>query len=209
MPSGLKKLLESQLGGHVRIHMDSRESRPIRVAHSPKAQRKRRSSPSNVLYIAAELKVYTSSCGMISRSGIHDCHPAGMVVLLQSASGKDFCVELNASSSERAVSRVSTGATARDLRRATLSARRRLPKRKSRSELRILRVNAMHLSTIWLHHPKNGGADIFVPYTATFAGLKVGRIYKLPQFESLIKKCAVDVILRWYWRYERGLVQPA
>lgn len=203
MRSGLKKLLESQLRGHLRIHMDSGESRSIRVMHSPKAPKKSSSSPSNVLYVAAELQVYASSCGTVSRSGIHDCQPAGMVVLLQSASGQDFCVELNTLSRKRAVTRVSTGATARDLQRAVLRARKGLFNGKFRSELRVLRVKAMHLSTIWLHRPKDSGADIFVPYSPTFAGLKPGRIYKLPRFESLIRKCAVDAILRWYWRHEK------
>lgn len=208
MRSGVKKLLESQLGRHLRIHMDSSESSSIRVMHSPKASKKSTSSPSNVLHIAAELQVYTSSCGKVCRSGIHDCKPAGMVVLLQSASGKDFCAELNALSRKHGVTRVSTGATARDLRRAVLRARKALPNVKSPSELRILRVNAMHLSAIWLHRPKDNGADIFVPYTPSFAGLKSGRTYNLSRFESLVKKCAVGLILRWYWQYERGLVQP-
>src|SRR5690242_10342186 len=160
MPSVLKKLLESQLGPHVRIHMDSGEARPIRVTHpthSRKAPKKSRSSPSNSLYMVAELQVYTCSCGAISRSGIHDCKPAGMVVLLESGSGQDFLVELNGSPRKRGVTRVSTGATARDLRKAIFRARNVSRNAKSRSELRIFRVNAMHFSAAWLHHHKKNG----------------------------------------------------
>lgn len=208
MPSVLKKLLETQLGPHVRIQMDSGESRPIRVTratHSRKAAKKSRSSPSNSLYIVSELKVYTSSCGAISRSGIHGCNPAGMVVLLESGSGQDFLVELNGSPRKRGVTRVSSGATARDLRKAIFRARNVSRNTKSRSDLRVFRVNAMHFSAAWLHHRKKNGADIFVPYTPNFAGFRPGRIYRLPRFESLIKKCALGMILRWYWRYEKAL----
>lgn len=209
MRSGLRKLLESQLGGHLRVHMDSRETSPVRVTHSQKAPKKSRSSLSNVFYATAELQVYTISCGAASRGGIRDYRSAGTVVLLQSASGQDFCVELSTSSKKVAVTRVSTGATARDLRRAVLRASTALPHRKFRRELRILRLNAMHLSTIWLHRPKDSNADIFVPYTPAFAGLKLGRTYNLQRFESLLKKCASEMILRWYWRHENELAQTA
>jgi hypothetical protein len=66
----------------------------------------------------------------------------------------------------------------------------------------------MHLSVVWVHHPKRGGADTFIPYTPNFAGLRLGRPYNLPRMERLLKEQATQMILRWYEGYEKTITQP-
>jgi len=65
----------------------------------------------------------------------------------------------------------------------------------------------MHVSAVWVHHPKRHGTDVFVPYTPNFAGLRLGQTYKLHRIELLLKKHATQMILRWYERYEKSLTQ--
>lgn len=206
MPSALKRLLESQLGHHVRIHMDSRDLSPIQVPDSPSARKKRSSTASHTLHIVAKLPLYTISCGSVVRKGIQASKPAGMIVLLKSTLGYTFHVELVGSSSDLAITRVSTGGTAKDLQKAILRGRKSPSRTRPRLEQRVFRVPAMHLSAIWGHHPKNKDADVFIPYTPNFAGLTVGRTYSAHRFVPLLKKQATHSILRWYDRYERGLI---
>jgi hypothetical protein len=207
MTTGLKKLLESQLGSHFRVHANQRELRPVRIAHSLKTSPKSSSRALNVTHMVTKLELYTTSCGAILRNGIRDFKPAGMIVLLQSASGQAFHVELNASDKELAITRVSAGGTAKNVQKAILRVGKALATRKSKSELRVFRVTAMHLSAIWGHHSKDDSADVFVPYTPNFAGLTLGRSYKPQRFASILKKHATHMILRWYGRYENGFIQ--
>ena len=65
----------------------------------------------------------------------------------------------------------------------------------------------MHLSAVWLRRSNKHLADVFVPYTPNFAGMRLGRTCKRHRTESLLKKHALQMILRWYERYERGLNQ--
>jgi hypothetical protein len=208
MPTILQKLLQEQLGGHARLHLDTPDLPPIRVLHSVKKQGKKSARPSHVFDIVAKLEVHSGTCGMVARMGIGDLKPAGTILLVRSSSGLPFHVELGGFGNHRAVTRVSSGGTAKDLEKAIRRARAMPEDRGKRSDLRVLRVPAMHLSAVWVHHPKRPGADTFIPYTTNFAGLGIGRTHSLKRTERLLKQHATQMILRWYEGYEKTIKQP-
>jgi len=204
----LEKLLKAQLGGYARVHLDAGDLPHIRVVDSAQTRRKNISKASNVFLIEEKLPVYTGSCGTMARGGIRDLKQAGMILLLRSSSGLAFHVEMGGPGKQLAVTRVSTGAIAKDLGKAIQRTGKRFTTRSRGLELRVFRVAGMHVSAVWVHHPKKQDADAFVPYTPNFAGLRLGQTYKLHRIESLLKKHATHMILRWYDRYEKSLTQP-
>jgi hypothetical protein len=204
----LEKLLKAQLGGHIRVHLDGGELTQIHVVDSAKSRGKGIPKASNVFLIVEKLPVYAGSCGIIVRSGIRDLKQTGMILLVRSSSGLVLHVELGELDKQLAVTRVSTGAIAKDLERAIQGTSKRSTTRGRNSELRIFRLAGMHVSAVWVHHPKRHSADVFVPYTPNFARLRLGQIYKLHRIEALLKKHAVHMILRWYDRYEKSLARP-
>jgi hypothetical protein len=203
----MEKLLKAQLVGHVKVHLDAGDLPQIRVVDSVQTRVKNISKASNVFVIVEKLPVYAGSCGTMARVGIRDLKQAGIILLVRSSSGLAFHVELVGSGKQLAVTRVSTGVIARDLEKAVQCTSRRSGRRGGDSELRIFRVAGMHLSAVWVHHPKKQDADVFVPYTPNFVSLRLGRNYKLHRVESLLKKHATNMILRWYDRYEKSLPQ--
>jgi hypothetical protein len=204
----LEKLLTTQLVGHVEVHLNSIELPQIRVVDSVQAQGKSISRASNVFLIVEKLAIYVGSCGTMARGGIRDLNQAGMILLVRYSSGLALHVELSGHGKQLAVTRVSTGAIAKDLEKAIQQTRKRFATGGRGLELRVLRVAGMHLSTVWVHHPKKHSADVFIPYTPNFAGLSLGRTYKLHRIESLLKRHATHMILRWYDRYEKSFTQP-
>jgi hypothetical protein len=206
--SALEKLLKAQLGDYVRTHVAASERPHIRVVDSPHAPRRKLSKESNVFFIVEKLPIYAGSCGTMVRGGIRDVKQAGMILLVRSSSGLSLHVELRGLGRQLAVVRVSTGAIATDLEKAIQSTSKRHTRRSTGAELRVFRIAGMHVSAVWAHRPKKRGTDVFVPYTLNFAGLRLGRTYKLHRIESLMKKHATNMILRWYDRYEKSVTQP-
>ena len=125
---------------------------------------------------------------------------------MRSLAGEPFHVELAGSGKQMAVTRVSSGGTAQDLKKALDRAGSQAWGKSE--ELRVLRVPAMHLSAVWLHHSNRLGADMFIPYTDNFVGLRVGRAYTQPRIERALKQYATHMILRWYEGYEKTITQP-
>jgi hypothetical protein len=204
----LEKLLKAQLGGHARVHLGAADLPNIRFVDSAQIRGKKALKASNVFSIVEQLPVYAGSCGTMARGGIRDLKQAGMILLVRASSGLAFHVELGGTDEQLAVTRVSTGAIAKDLERAIQRTGKQLTARSRGSALRVFRVAGMHVSAVWVHRPKKPGADVFVPYTPNFAGLRLGQAYKLHRIESLLKKHATHMILRWYDRYEKSLTQP-
>jgi hypothetical protein len=208
MPNVLEKLLKAQLGEHARVHLGARDLPLIRVVSSPRTRGRNVAKAPDTFSIVEKLLVYTGSCGTIARGGFHDLKHSGVILLVRSGLGLDFHVEMVGHGKELAVSRVSTGATARDLGKAILSISKQSARGSSGSELRIFRVAGMHVSAVWVHHPKKWSADVFVPYTPNFAGLRLGQAYTPHRLKALLKKQATLMILRWYDRYEKSLTRP-
>ena len=210
MPSArvLEKLLKEQFGEHARVHLATGDLPRIRFVNSAQIRGKKASKASNVFSIIEQLPIYAGSCGSVVRAGIGDLKQAGMILLVRSSSGLPFHVELGGSGEQLAVTRVSTGAIAKDLEKSIQRAGKQPRARGKGLELRVFRVAGMHVSAVWLHRPKYPGADVFVPYTPNFAGLRIGQTYGLHRIESLLKKQATHMILRWYDRYEKSLTQP-
>lgn len=203
--SALARLLTVQLGGYARAHQDTTDLSRIRIVDSAQPRRKNISNASNVFLIVEKLPVYAGSCRTMARGEIRDLEQAGIILLLRSSSGLVLHVELSGAGKRLKVTRVSTGAIAKDLKRAIQRTSKQFTARSKGSELRILRVAGMHVSAVWVHRSKERGGDAFVPYTPNFAGLRLGRTYKLHRIESLLKKHATYMILRWYDRYEKSL----
>jgi len=63
----------------------------------------------------------------------------------------------------------------------------------------------MHLSAVWRHIPANPDADRIVPYTANFGGVKNGRAYFFGERVGFSRNSAIQIILRWYERYQEEL----
>lgn len=203
MQTSLNKLLKAQLAGHAKLHLHT-QALPARIVSSGGNEK----SPSDDFRIDEKLVVYTGSCGAMARGELRDLKRSGMILLVKTSSKLGFHVEVGGADKEGAVNRVSTGAIVQDLEKAIQRARKRSPTRVKGSELRILRVPGMHVSAVWVHHPKRRTADVFVPYALNFAGLRSGHTYKRERIESLLKKQATQMILRWYDRYEKSLTQP-
>jgi len=200
--TSLKTLLKSQLEGHAKLHLHGQPPQ----AHVVSSGR-HENSASDAFRINDKLVVYTASCGAMARGEIQSLKRDGIVVLVTTSSGLAFHVEVGGSDKERSLTRVSSGAIVRDLEKAIRRASKRSSARGSKSVLQILRVPSMHVSAVWVHHPKKSIADVFVPYTANFATLRPGRTYKLQRIQFLLKKEAIRMILRWYNRYEKSHIQ--
>lgn len=206
MASALKKLLESELGGHMKVHTGPGDERPIRLTASSTQGAQHASKKTHDMQIVRRLPVFIASCGSIMRGGVEGAEPGPLVLLLRS-SKRHFYVETGGTGKQPTLSRVSTGKTAEVLQRA-LSRMARVPgARKHRGELRVFRVPAMHLSALWLHHSQ-GDKDLWIPYTPNFAGLFPGRVYTYSRFVLLLKKHATQLILRWYDRFEQEATNP-
>jgi hypothetical protein len=205
--NSLEKLLRAQLGVHARVHLGTVDLPHIRVVDSARMRGKSISKTSNVFSIVEKLLVYAGSCGSVARGGIGDLKQAGMILLVRSSSGLQFHVELGGPGEQLAVTRVSTGAIAKDLEKAIQRTGKQSKARGRGSELRVFRVAGMHVSAVWMHRSKKSATDMFVPYTPNFAGLRLGQIYKSRRFDSLLRRHATHMILRWYDRYEKSLTQ--
>jgi hypothetical protein len=205
--SVLERLLKAQLGEYIRVHPDTRELSLTRVVDSH-GRGKSIAKGAGVFLIEDKLPIYVAMCGSLARKGIRDLNQAGMILLVRSSSGLAFHVELGGVGTQMAVTRVSTGKIAKDLENSMQKTGKQSARRSKGSELRVFRIAAMHVSAVWLHHSKKRGADVFVPYTPNFAGLRLRQSYKLHRIEKLLKKHATSMILRWYDRYEKNLTQP-
>ena len=65
---------------------------------------------------------------------------------------------------------------------------------------------SMHLPQADSRHiPANPDADRIVPYTANFGGVKNGRAYSFRRAGRILTNSAIQIILRWYERYQKEL----
>jgi hypothetical protein len=206
--SALERLLKAQFREYTKAHLDTSDLPHIRVVDSAQARGKKISKKPNVFLIEEKLPVFAGTCGTMAQRGIRDLKQAGMILLVRSSSGLAFHVEMGGTGKQMAVTRVSTGAIAKDLERAIQNTDRQFAGRSKASELRVFRVAAMHVSALWVHRLDKRGADVFVPYTPNFASLRLRQTYELHRIEKLLKKYATYMILRWYDRYEKSLTQP-
>ena len=207
MHTAFEKLLFTQLSGHLKLHLGKPEISPPRLLDTVQKPAKKSPPASHIFETIAKLEVYSSSCGRVARIGIEDLKRSGSLLLVRSSGGEPFHVELAGSGKQPAITRVSSGRTAKDLEKALTRDRFRAHDKKS--ELRVLRVPAMHLSAVWLHHLTTSRllADLFIPYTRNFTGLQVGRTYTRARIERTLKQYATQMILRWYESYEKTVTQ--
>lgn len=207
MHTAFEKLLSTQLSGHLKVHLGKPGMPPLRLLDTVQKPAKKSPTASHILETISKLEVYSSTCGRVARTGIDDLKLSGSLLLVRSSVGELFHVELAGSGKKLAITRVSSGCTAKDLEKAL--ARERFRTRDKKSELRVLRIPGMHLSAVWLHHRKSSRllADLFIPYTRNFTGLRVGRAYTRARIERTLKQCATQMILRWYEGYEKTVTQ--
>src|SRR5260370_17976941 len=198
----LLKRIASRLSGHVPMHLPLAAARPIRVSERAKPAPKRSADEIHTFLITFAAPIYTSSCGKLVRSGIGNPHQAGLVLLIKSLDGDSLSVEVEHLSKGPESIRVSTGSVTGDLEKAVNRSKPSEDSRRKKSELRILRISAMHLSAVWRHISTNPEADRIVPYTANSAGARQGSPYSLPRSNLLLKNAAMEAILRWYERYQ-------
>ena len=193
----MTRRLVSQLKSHVQAHRHAHGA-----SHPPPAKTAEKIS------ITHELPVYAGSCGAMARGAFGELKPEGAVILARSADGLDLHVETSGASGQPDVGRVTSGASAAALKQAL---EKHAPRPARGWETRIFRVAAMHVSAVWFHRPAHPERDVFVPYTANFAGLRPGRAYSGPRVKATLKKHAMQMILRWYERVEkeRSAAPPA
>jgi hypothetical protein len=196
MPTGLAKNVQEQL--------ENRLPRAY-VEDLAKARADKRHPARRTFEILSRLHVYVGTCGSIARSGVGDLKQQCTIALLKSSWEQLLHVELNQSGKQ--VIRVSSGGAANDLEKAIRRATSRQEPGIDASKLRILRVAALHFSAVWVHHPKKPAVDSLIPYTPNFCRLRIGRRYSLRRAESVLKKHAIDTILRWYDQYEKSRAQ--
>jgi hypothetical protein len=202
----LLKRIAQLLRGHVSIHIPQKNSRHLRVLERAKSAPKR-SAEIDTFVVTFQAPIFTSSCGNLARSGIGNLQHAGMILLIKSLDGNALYVEVGHASKDTESIRVSTGSITDDLEKAVTRSKASMESRRTKSDIRILRISAMHLSSIWRHIPANPKADQIVPYTANFAGVRKGSAYSLRRANGILKKSAIQAILRWYEVYEKDLPQ--
>ena len=198
----LLKRIASRLSGHVPMHLPLAAPRAIRVLERAKPAPKRSADEIHTFLITFAAPIFTSSCGKLASSGIGNPHQAGLVLLIKSLDGDSLYVEVEHLSKGPESIRVSTGSVTGDLEKAVNRSKPSEDSRRKKSELRILRISAMHLSAVWRHIPTNPEADRIVPYTANFAGVRKGSAYSLRRADRILKNAAMEAILRWYERYQ-------
>lgn len=207
MHAAFEKFLSTQLSGHLKVHLGKHEMPPLRLLDTVQKPAKKSPPSSHIFETIAKLEVYSSTCGRVARTGIEDLKRSGSLLLVRSSGGEPFHVELAGSGKRLAITRVSSGRTAKDMEKAL--ARERFRVRDKKSELRVLRIPGMHFSAVWLHHRTSSRllADLFIPYTHNFTGLQVGRTYTRARIERTLKQYATQMILRWYEGYEKTVTQ--
>jgi len=201
----LLKRIAHLLSGHVSIHIPLKHPRPIRVLEGAKRVPKGSVDEIHTFVVTFAAPVFTSSCGKLARSGIGNPQQAGLVLLIKSLDGKSLYVEVERPSKGPESIRVSTGSVASDLEKAVNRSKASEDSRRKKSEIRILRISAMHLSAVWRHIPAYPESDRIVPYTANFVGVRKGSAYSLRRADSILRNAAIQTILRWYERYQNEL----
>ena len=112
MPATLQELLSTQLDSHVRLHLGDPELPPIRVLDSVQKQARKPSRASHIFEIIAKLAVYSDTSGSLALTGIGVVKRSGTILLVR----EPFHVEVVGSGRQLAVTRVSSGGTAKALR---------------------------------------------------------------------------------------------
>jgi hypothetical protein len=187
------------------MHLYTTEPQPIRVLKGTNSTLKNSVEANHRFSVTFIAPVFISSCGELTRSGLGGAEHAGVILLLKSTQGQSLYVEVEHVAKAPEVIRVSSGSITGDMEKAVN--RSIMPKdlRRNRSEVRILRVPAMHLSAVWRHIPAKPNASRVVPYTPNFAGVEKGRAYSARRADSILRNSAIQIILRWYERYEKDL----
>jgi hypothetical protein len=174
-------------------HVQRVHARAVK-ANKPVQQRKTK--------LLAVMPVHSASSGALVRNGFGGLRLAGWLLLVESVPGLAALVEVQEQGKQAAVTRVSTGELAEQMKKAVNRANRQ-----SGLQLRALRVPAMHLLAVWGHFPKRRSKDFVTPVVENFSGLRLLRSYKSPQAEDIVKQAALAMILSWYDRVERELRQ--
>jgi hypothetical protein len=202
LPPKLRVLVKSELDSHIKAHLGAHHFAHIRNVHSASARAKSKSNAKQTPILEADLPVYGSDCGLLARAGIHEVHLLGRILLMCPRPRLFAQVEVQESNEHYTVARVSTGSSVIRLKKAV--DRALLNQRPGESsELRVLRVSALHLSALWTHQRRNSRDDCFEATTSNFAGMLPGRIYKRTKAEALLKKRATDMIVAWYERAQK------
>ena len=192
----IKRLLTTEISRHITLHDGrSNEANFVGQAGGPRQSAQR---------ILAEMTVYSARLGSVAMAGVQDATRTGVIILLDSPPAHTVHIEITDISGSVRVDRVSTGAIAVELEKAISKLRKWKERSRQKTQLRIFRVPSMHMSALWLHHQSNLSFDKFVPYTANFAQLGVGRMYSNNRFDLLMKKAATASILRWYESHEKA-----
>src|SRR6266852_7812147 len=145
LPPKLRRNLALKLDEHLHLHMPSRPRRRISLVDGVSAAGAK--SPVHAFSIAAALPVFTSTLSQLARSGLRELTTAGVFLLIESPEGQHFLVEVGAPQEPAPSIRVTSGPTVDALSRALT--RIAAPPRKKRTELRLLRVAALHLYALW------------------------------------------------------------
>jgi hypothetical protein len=193
VPRRLREFIAQQLDAHVNAHLSCQEP-----AWRPQVPRATGSRVGNHNVVAG-IPIYTASLSRLASKGIRELQPAGWLLLVHSFQGLTAQLEVQERDKKFVLVRVSVGLAADHLEKAVAKARSFLtPRRGSRVQLRALRVAAMHIFALWVHHHTNLEQDVFIPFTANFAGLHRRRLYKRKTAERLLTSLATAMIVRWY-----------
>jgi hypothetical protein len=199
VPPRLLRLLRAELDPHLRAHLAAEHLPHVQSVHA-RGTKAKEPSPQRKTELLVALPIYSASCGALARSGFSGLRLSGWLLLVDSAPGVAALVELQEQGKHAAVTRVSTGELAEQMKKAVNRA-----SRYDGMQLRALRVPAMHLLAVWGHFPKRRAKDFVSPVMQNFSGLRLLRSYTAAKAEHIIKQAAWAMILRWYDRVEKEL----
>jgi hypothetical protein len=195
----LRRKVALEFDEHLHLHMPARPDRRISLVDGVSAGRAK--VPAHAFSIAAALPSFSSNLGQLARSGLQDLAQVGVLLLIESPGGQYFLVEVGTSHEIAPSIRVTSGRSADALRRALAIIV--APRSKADTELRLLRVAALHFSALWRHDPGGQEDGVFVPFGDNFAGVKPGRVRSFAKLQKALKSAAVRLIVAWYERFER------
>jgi hypothetical protein len=191
--------MRAELESHITAQLAAQHLPHVQRAHARIAKAKGPDRQQKTELLAA-LPVYAASSGALARNGFGSLHRGGWLLLVHSTSGVAALVELQEQGKHAAVTRVSTGELAEQMKKVVNRVTRQ-----NGLQLRALRVPAMHLLAVWGHRPKRRGKDFVTPVVENFSGLRLLRSYTATKAEHIIKQTAWAMILRWYDRVEKEL----
>lgn len=195
LPQAFRQRIAAALSGHLAAHLPGQPTR-ISLEESPLSNGKL-GGKSRFVAVAV-LPIYVAQLHQLARTGLANLEPSGFLLLVRSPLEQHLLVEVGKPNRKPPAIRVVSGDSVNSLQRAltTLAA---LPKQKH-SSVRILRVPSLHLYAVWCLTPSAQQKSQCVPFTANFAGLKIGRRYSAGRLEKILQNAAMRIILLWYER---------